>query len=114
MDEVRYRALLDWVNSVLPKQYPRAAALPESFISGEVIFLLVRSLSSIEPNPPVPPSAFNPEADGLPGIEGLFAMMDMLIDAGIDTAGVSLNEVRTGDTKAISKLLESVQSWSTQ
>jgi hypothetical protein len=99
------------VNSVLPSQYPRAASIPQSFVSGEVIFLLVRSLSGVEPQPPVPPAAFNPEADGLPGVEGLFAMMDILVDAGVDTMGVTLNEVRSGDAGAVTRLLESIRNW---
>jgi len=108
-----YDELVGWVNSNLPSQYPRASSFPESFASGEVIFLLVRSLSGIEPKPPVPPEAFAPE-DGLPGVAGLFAMMDMIIDAGIDAVGVSLNEVRSGNAPAIARLLESVRSWATQ
>ena len=39
-------------------------------------------------------------------------MMDMLIDAGIDTVGVSPNDVRNGDPGAIGRLLESIQEWS--
>lgn len=103
--------LLQWVNDNLPPPYPKASSLPESFVSGELVFLLVRSLSGIEPNPPIPPSAFSPESDGKPGLEGLFAMMDMLIDAGIDTAGVTLNEVRQGDVPSITKLIENIQAW---
>lgn len=102
--------LLSWVNANLPAQYPRAASLPGSFVSGEVIFLLVRALSGIEPNPPVPPNAFAPEG-GKPGVSGLFAMMDLLIDAGVDTVGVSLNDIREGDTESIVRLLKSVKSW---
>lgn len=109
-----YSELLAWVNHALPPQYPRASAFPGSFVSGEVIFLLVRGLSGIEPNPPVTPDAFNRESDGLPGISGLFAMMDMLIDAGIDTAGVTMNEVRGGDAPQMAKLVESVRSWAEQ
>lgn len=103
--------LVEWVNQTLPQQYPRASSLPGSFVSGEVIFLLVRSLSGIEPNPPVPPNAFAPEG-GKPGVSGLFAMMDLLIDAGVDTAGVSLNDIREGDHDSIVRLLESVKGWS--
>jgi hypothetical protein len=90
--------------------YPKATSLPESFVSGEVIFLLVRGLSGIEPSPPVPPNAFRPE-NGQPGLPGLFAMMDMLIDAGIDTAGVSINDIRLGESTAIARLVESIQGW---
>jgi hypothetical protein len=106
-------SLVQWVNSQLPPQYPRASVLPGSFVSGEVIFLLVRSLSGIEPSPPVPPNAFAAEGD-LPGLPGLFAMMDILIDAGIDTAGASINDVRLGDAEAIGRLLETIQAWATQ
>lgn len=106
-----HKSLLSWVNSTLPPQYPRATSFPDSFVSGELIFLLVRSISGIEPSPPVPPSAFNKEADGQPGVEGLFAMMDILIDAGIDTAGVSLNEVRGGNEEAVGRLVEGVRGW---
>jgi hypothetical protein len=105
------KQLVAWVNSRLPPIYPRAASIPQSFVSGEVIFLLVRSMSGIEPNPPVPPNAFA-AVDGQPGIPGLFAMMDQLIDAGVDTAGVSLADVRSGDSASIIKLLQSVQIWS--
>lgn len=108
-DREQYQPILDWVNSTLPPPFPRASALPESFISGEVIFLLVRSLSGIEPSPPVPPNAFAPDASGQPGVAGLFAMMDILIDAGIDPVGVTPNEVRSGDAAAIASLLESVR-----
>lgn len=79
-------------------------------MSGEAIFLLVRSLSNIEPSPPVPPNAFAPEG-GQPGLSGLFSMMDMLIDAGIDTAGVSINDIRLGDAGAITRLLKSIRHW---
>ncbi|KAL1413569.1 hypothetical protein Q8F55_001343 [Vanrija albida] len=103
--------LLTWVNKTLPPQYPRAAQFPNSFISGEVIFLLVKHLSGIEPKPPVPSSAFAPDPTGYPNVEGLFAMMDGVIDAGIDSAGVSLNDVRAGDATAITNLLDSVRSW---
>ena len=108
---VDHTGLLTFVNSTLPPQYPRATSFPGSFVSGEVIFLLVRSVSGIEPNPPVPPSAFAKDPDGKPGVDGLFAMMDMLLDAGIDPAGVSLNEVREGNREAIGKLVGSVRSW---
>ncbi|WWC90618.1 uncharacterized protein L201_005554 [Kwoniella dendrophila CBS 6074] len=103
--------IVRWVNSLLPPAYPRAGSLPQSFVSGEVIFLLVKHLSNVEPNPPVPPQAFAPDASGLPGLEGLFSTMDILIDAGIDTAGVSINDIRNGDSPQISKLLNSVRNW---
>lgn len=99
------------MNAHLPPPYPKATSFPESFVSGEVIFLLVRSLSGINPNPPVPPNAFALEGDGLPGLSGLFSMMDILIDAGIDTAGASINEIRLGDPGAIVRLVESVRGW---
>ena len=102
---------VQWVNSVLPPVYPRATSFPGSFVSGEVIFLLVRSVSGLEPNPPVPPNAFATESDGLPGLSGLFSTMDILIDAGIDTAGVSINEIRLGDAGGILRLLQSVRTW---
>jgi hypothetical protein len=105
------QALLDWVNEHLPSQYPKASALPDSFTSGEVIFLLVRAISGVEPNPPVPPNAFTRDSSGEPGVGGLFAMMDILIDAGIDTAGVTPGEVREGDVQAIARLIESIKSW---
>ncbi|WWC63374.1 uncharacterized protein I303_105974 [Kwoniella dejecticola CBS 10117] len=103
--------LVKWVNSLLPQAYPRASAIPKSFVSGEVVFLLVKHLSGIEPSPPVPPQAFAPDASGQPGLEGLFSMMDILIDAGVDTAGVSINDVRNGDSAQISKLLNSIRGW---
>ncbi|KAK8854717.1 hypothetical protein IAR55_003456 [Kwoniella newhampshirensis] len=110
-DEGSHHDLVHWVNSLLPPIYPRASSIPQSFVSGEVIFLLVKHLSGIEPSPPVPPTAFAPEANGQPGLEGLFAMMDTLIDAGVDTAGVSINDVRLGDSGGISRLLKSVKGW---
>ncbi|WWD19138.1 hypothetical protein CI109_103596 [Kwoniella shandongensis] len=113
-DEGSHVELVRWVNSLLPTIYPRASSIPQSFVSGEVIFLLVKHLSGIEPSPPVPPTAFAPESNGSPGLEGLFAMMDTLIDAGVDTAGVSINDVRNGDPGGISKLLKSVKGWHEQ
>ncbi|RXK41104.1 hypothetical protein M231_01507 [Tremella mesenterica] len=104
--------LIKWVNSQLPLQSPKAQHIPESFINGEIIFHLTQHLTGIEPNPPVPSDAFNLDTDGHPGIPGLFAMMDMLIDSGIDTAGVSINDVRSGDVPAITRLLESIQRFS--
>lgn len=106
--------LLKWVNDTLPPQYPRAAHFPSSFMSGEVILLLVKHLSGVEPNPPVPSSAFAPDATGLPNVEGLLAMGETVIDAGVDSAGVSLNEIRAGDVQAITHLLETVRSWARQ
>ncbi|KAE8541780.1 hypothetical protein D1P53_001953 [Cryptococcus gattii VGV] len=103
--------LLEWVNTHLPPACPRATALPQSFTSGETIFFLVKSLSGVEPNPPVAPGAFQPEADGLPGLDGLIAMMDMLVDAGVKIDGISINEVRMGDTNGMVRLLKSVQDW---
>lgn len=105
------QALLDWVNDHLPPPYPKASAIPVSFTSGEVIFLLVRALSGVEPSPPVPPNAFARDASGEPGIDGLFAMMDILIDAGIDTAGVTPGEVREGDVQGIARLIDSIKTW---
>lgn len=103
--------LLEWVNTHLPPACPRATSLPQSFTSGETIFFLVKSLSGVEPNPPVAPGAFQPEADGLPGLDGLIAMMDMLVDAGVKIDGISINEVRMGDTNGMVRLLKSVQNW---
>ncbi|WVQ95020.1 hypothetical protein IAU59_002112 [Kwoniella sp. CBS 9459] len=103
--------LVRWVNSLLPTAYPRASALPQSFVSGEVIFLLVKHLSGIDPNPPVPPQAFAPEPNGQPGVEGLLAMMDLVIDAGVDTVDVSINDVRNGEPAQIRKLLTSIKTW---
>ena len=70
----------------------------------------MRALSGIDPSPAVPPEAFLPE-NGLPGLEGIFAMMDLFIDAGVDTVGVSINDIRQGDREAIRRLIESVQQW---
>ncbi|WVF67433.1 hypothetical protein IAT40_002189 [Kwoniella sp. CBS 6097] len=103
--------LVKWVNSLLPTAYPRASALPQSFVSGEVIFLLIKHLSGIDPNPPVPPQAFAPEPNGQPGVEGLLAMMDLVIDAGVDTVDVSINDVRNGDPGQIRKLIRSIKTW---
>lgn len=102
-DDPHSRELVAWVNAHLPPQYPKASSIPTSFASGEVIFLLVRALSGIEPSPPVSPNAFAPEG-GMPGLSGLFSMMDILIDAGVDTAGVSINDVRSGDKGQICRL----------
>jgi hypothetical protein len=110
-DDEHHADLMQWVNMVLPPQYPRAAYFPNSFISGEVIFLIVKHLSGIEPSQPLPPSAFARDSTGQPNVEGLFAMMDCVIDAGIDSAGVSLNEIRAGDPAAIATLLDSVRAW---
>ncbi|WVQ80062.1 hypothetical protein IAT38_002163 [Cryptococcus sp. DSM 104549] len=110
-DEASHAPLIEWVNARLPTIYPRATALPASFISGEVIFLLVKHLSGVEPSPPVPPHAFAPEADGQPGLDGLIAMMDMLVDAGVGIDGVSINDVRVGDSGAIVRLLKDVKEW---
>ena len=110
-NEEKHTELVQWVNDRLPPPYPRARSIPESFTSGEVIFLLVRAMSGVDPNPPVPASAFAKESDGQPGIPGLFAMMDMLIDSGVDTAGVSINDIRSGDAGAIARLIESIVGW---
>ncbi|KAK4689839.1 hypothetical protein P7C73_g260, partial [Tremellales sp. Uapishka_1] len=112
-DEATHHELVQWVNSNLPPSYPRATSIPESFVSGEVVFLLVKQLAGAETPSSVTPATFAFEG-GQPGIPGLFAMMDMLIDSGVDTAGVSINEVRLGDPGAISRLLESVRSWAEQ
>lgn len=109
-EDPKERELLEWVNTHLPSAYPKASGIPGSFMSGEVLFLLVRALSGIEPHPAVPPSAFASE-NGMPGLSGLFAMMDIMIDAGIDTAGASINDIRQGDKGSICRLIESVQSW---
>lgn len=104
--------LLEWVNTHLPATYPRTTlSLPESFVSGEIIFSLVKSLSGVEPSPPVSPAAFEREADGQPGLDGLIAMMDMLVDAGVKIDGISINEVRVGDKNGVVRLLKSVQDW---
>ncbi|WVO14385.1 hypothetical protein L204_102018 [Cryptococcus depauperatus] len=105
------QALLEWVNTYLPIIYPRATAFPQSFISGEVIFLLVKSLSNIEPNPPVPPMAFRPDPNGQPSLDGLFAMMDMLVDAGVPIDGVSINDVKQGSPTGIIRLLKDIRGW---
>lgn len=113
-EDEHHAELMNWVNTILPPQYPRAAYFPNSFISGEVIFLIVKHLSGVEPNPPLSPNAFARDATGQPNVEGLFAMMDCVIDAGIDSAGVSLNEIRAGDPSAIATLLDSVRAWATK
>lgn len=110
-EDEHHAELMQWVNTVLPQQYPRAAYFPNSFISGEVIFLIVKHLSGVEPNPPLSATAFNRDPNGQPNVEGLFAMMDCVIDAGIDSAGVSLNEIRAGDAAAVATLLDSVRAW---
>ncbi|EJT49524.1 phospholipid binding protein [Trichosporon asahii var. asahii CBS 2479] len=106
--------LMQWVNRTLPPQYPRVAHWPNSFVSGEVIFLIVKHLAGLEPVPPVPASAFSPDQSGLANVDGLFAMMDIVIDAGIDSAGVSLNDIRAGDAHAITQLLQGVRGWAAQ
>ena len=113
VDPQAEQELLIWVNAKLPPQYPKASSLPQSFMSGEVIFLLLRHLSGIEPSPPVPPNVFLPE-NGMPNVDGLFAMMDMVIDSGVDTVGVSINDIRVGDGPAISRLVGSIRNWSDQ
>ena len=40
-------------------------------------------------------------------------MMDILIDAGIDTVGISINDVRLGDTEGIARLIESIKTHET-
>ncbi|TYJ58064.1 hypothetical protein B9479_001159 [Cryptococcus floricola] len=103
--------LVQWVNEHLPEIYPRVTSFPQAFASGEVIFLLVKSLSNVEPSPPVGPEAFQPDPNGQPGIEGLFAMMDMLVDSGVGIEGVSINDVRTADEAGVLRLLKDVKSW---
>lgn len=104
--------LLNWVNQVLPSQYPRVANFPNSFISGEVIFLLVKHISGLELDPPVPSSAFAPDSKGMPNDEGLLAMGQMVIEAGVDNGSrLHLPDVRAGDAARITELLEIVRAW---
>ncbi len=50
-------------------------------------------------------------ASGDANIDGLFMMMDRCIDEGVNTVGVSINDVRLGHGEEIRKLLESLKRW---
>jgi hypothetical protein len=100
--------LLQWVNANVPPSV-RATAFPGSFTNGLVITRLAEQLSGATET--TPDDVFAPMSNGAPSVDGLFAMMDTLIDHGFDTAGVSPGDVLGGDRAAIGRLLGSVRAY---
>lgn len=106
--------LLEWVNSHLPPTCSeRATDLGTSFISGKLISRLIEHIQNRNSTSEIgisPDEHFVPVGHE-PNLEGLFAMMDKCIDEGVDTVGVSINDVRLGHVDETRKLVESLKTW---
>jgi hypothetical protein len=108
------RDLLDWYNSRLPRDLPeRATSLSSSFADGKLVTRLIESYCHPESSSAIPAeeNIFDPVAPGEPNLEGLFTMMDKCIDEGVDTVGVSINDVRLGHEDETRRLLVSLKGW---
>jgi hypothetical protein len=99
--------LLDWFNARLPFDLPeRATSLSTSFADGKLVTRLIETYCHPESS-----SAIPAVAPGEPNLEGLFTMMDKCIDEGVDTVGVSINDVRLGHEEETARLLVSLKGW---
>lgn len=108
------RALLEWYNSRLPRDLPeRATSLSTSFADGKLVTRLIERYCHPESSSAIPAeeNIFDPVAPGEPNLEGLFTMMDKCIDEGVDTVGVSINDVRLGHEDETTRLLVSLKGW---
>ena len=106
--------LLDWYNARLPFDLPeRANSLSTSFTDGKLVTRLIETYCHPESSSAIPAeeSIFTPVAPGEPNLEGLFTMMDKCIDEGVDTVGVSINDVRLGHEDETRRLLVSLKGW---
>ncbi|KAG7530680.1 hypothetical protein FFLO_04850 [Filobasidium floriforme] len=106
--------LLDWFNARLPFDLPeRATSLSSSFADGKLVTRLIETYCHPESSSAIPAeeAIFTPVAPGEPNLEGLFTMMDKCIDEGVDTVGVSINDVRLGHEEETARLLVSLKGW---
>lgn len=105
--------LIQWINEHLPAGTERATNLTTSFASGLLITRLIETYCHPESSSAIPAdgSTFMAIAPGEPNLEGLFTMMDKCIDEGVDTAGVSINDVRLGMEEETRRLLISLRGW---
>lgn len=106
-------SLLFWYNSHLPPSCEKAYGIPESFTSGKLVSRIIETYCPAESasGHPAEDAIFIPQGPGEPNLEGLFTMMDKCIDEGVDTVGVSINDIRQGHAAEIRRLLVSVRDW---
>ncbi len=107
------QALLAWINSHIPPTCPKARRIPDSFTNGQIITRCIEHVAgpALSSPPPQGDVIFAPTSSGVPSVDGLFMMMDRCIDEGVDTAGVSINDVMSGNEREIVKLLENLRTW---
>ncbi|KIJ95518.1 hypothetical protein K443DRAFT_682969 [Laccaria amethystina LaAM-08-1] len=101
--------LVEWVNSHLPPSL-QVDDPTTSFFGGLALLRLAESIGGIPCSPPVPDSAFpvDPTDDNL---DGLFRLFDLLLDNGVHTGSVCINDIRQGKRGKILQLLKALKSW---
>ena len=101
--------LVEWANSHLPPAL-QVDDPTTSFFGGLALLRLAESIGGIPCFPAVPDSAFpvDPTDNDL---DGLFHLFDLLLDNGVPTGSVCINDIRQGKRGKILQLLKALKSW---
>lgn len=100
--------LVEWANFHLPPSL-QVDDPTTSFFGGLALLRLAESIGGTC-FPPVPDSAFpvDPTDNDL---DGLFRLFDLLLDNGVHTGSVCINDIRQGKRGKILQLLKALKSW---
>lgn len=104
--------LLQWVNTSLPQSSPKASSFGTSFRSGQLLYLLIRSLSG-ETRPTLEEQSqyYEVTADNsLDHFDTIFELFDFMDAQKIKTGDVSMGEVLNGQEAPTMKLVNAIRS----
>jgi hypothetical protein len=105
--------LISWINSKLPAG-KQASSYSSSFRNGELVYLLVKSVSGKTKSELEKLGVFkeitSPSGSSFDHVDPLLDLFDFLLDLEVPTDDVSVAEILRGDGKQTKKLLSSIQS----
>lgn len=104
-------ALVQWANSHLPTSL-QVQDSSASLFSGLALLRLAESIKG-PCSPPVPDNAF-PTNPGDERVEGLFRLLELLLNNGVKMGRLSINDIRHGRRDKILALLKALKTWEGQ
>ena len=101
--------LIEWANGHLPAAH-QITDPSGSLCSGLALLRLAEDIKGSPSSPPVPDSAF-PSSPNDERLDGLFRLVDFLLDNDVKMGTVSINDIRQGRREKIVQLLQALRAW---